>query len=199
MNNLSILIILMAMLSWASCTDECEDIQCQNAGICVDGRCDCPEGFTGQFCEVEIDPCIGLQCVNADTCLVDNQGVARCICEYGYEGTRCDSLWTGKYTGAFNVDEVCGPTNSFLVSITAGPRFGEITIENFHNKAGTGGTAKVVAQAITSNTLYIPEQFMHFGRVEGSGGFGPGLFQFTLDYTVINNGDTLECSAVFAR
>ncbi|MEZ4688433.1 MAG: calcium-binding EGF-like domain-containing protein [Bacteroidia bacterium] len=199
MNRFSIFLFVIFSLSSFSCGDECADISCENGGICVDGRCDCPTGFTGQRCEVKIDPCTQLQCVNADTCLVDNQGVARCMCKQGYEGIRCDSIWTSKYLGAFNVAEDCGSTSTFQVNIVTGPRFGEITIENFHNEAGTGGTAKVVAQSITSNTLYIPEQFMHFGRVEGSGSFGPGSSRFTLEYTVISNQDTLDCLAVFTR
>jgi hypothetical protein len=199
MNRFFFLSIVLAMLSWYGCADDCENVNCENGGICIDGRCDCPEGFTGQRCEVELDPCLQLQCANADTCLVDNQGRARCVCQQGYEGIRCDSLWVSKYLGRFNVDESCGSTNTFSVDITSGPRFGAITIANFHNQAGSSGTAKVVAEALTANNLIIPVQFMHFGQVEGSGSFGPGFFQFTLNYTIINNQDTTRCSAIFAR
>lgn len=36
--------------------DQCKDTVCENGGICVDGSCYCPEGFSGPNCEVE-DPC----------------------------------------------------------------------------------------------------------------------------------------------
>ncbi len=36
--------------------DACSGDACENGGICVDGTCDCPTGFTGQFCEDSILP-----------------------------------------------------------------------------------------------------------------------------------------------
>ena len=37
--------------------DDCVSFPCENGGTCVDGfdeiTCNCPEGFTGTFCEVE--------------------------------------------------------------------------------------------------------------------------------------------------
>lgn len=34
----------------------CENINCLNGGYCLDGNCQCPVGYTGQFCETEIVP-----------------------------------------------------------------------------------------------------------------------------------------------
>lgn len=36
--------------------DPCATVTCQNGGICADGSCFCPDGFSGPNCEVE-DPC----------------------------------------------------------------------------------------------------------------------------------------------
>jgi len=49
------------MTSISSCNsdgaDSCDDIVCQHGGACDDGTCDCPPGFTGEFCEtVDNDP-----------------------------------------------------------------------------------------------------------------------------------------------
>jgi len=41
-------------MSNLSCTkeqDSCENVSCQNGGTCLDGICDCPNGFVGEFCE----------------------------------------------------------------------------------------------------------------------------------------------------
>ena len=35
-----------------SCTpDPCKDVVCQNGGTCLEGTCDCADGFVGTFCE----------------------------------------------------------------------------------------------------------------------------------------------------
>jgi hypothetical protein len=35
-----------------SCIDPCKGISCQNGATCRDGICDCPNGFSGIYCEV---------------------------------------------------------------------------------------------------------------------------------------------------
>ena len=41
--------------------DECVENECLNNSTCVDGvnkyTCDCPPGFTGDFCETDINEC----------------------------------------------------------------------------------------------------------------------------------------------
>lgn len=194
-------LFLTTLLLQTSCKkDPCEEVTCQNGGTCIDGDCDCPEGFIGANCEVELDPCLAQACVNSDTCLVNNQGEPICFCKDGFEGELCDSAWNAKYVGTFNVTETCVLGIFFQVEISPGPRFNEITIANFHDKAGTGGTAKVVAQAATREALFIPEQFMHFGKVNGLGALSRvSRNSFTMDYTVIQGTDTLTCGAVFER
>jgi hypothetical protein len=36
--------------------DPCEDVTCLNGGTCIDGECDCPEGYTGSDCGDQITP-----------------------------------------------------------------------------------------------------------------------------------------------
>ncbi len=46
-----LLAVLGTVLSTQSCKDECDGVVCQNRGICNDGTCECPEGYTGANCE----------------------------------------------------------------------------------------------------------------------------------------------------
>ncbi len=40
-----------------SCSNQiCEDTLCANGGVCLDGTCDCPTGFTGPRCEQQAAP-----------------------------------------------------------------------------------------------------------------------------------------------
>lgn len=49
---ISSFLFLVVMLFLASCKDEpCDLIVCQNDAVCVDGECECPPGFEGEFCE----------------------------------------------------------------------------------------------------------------------------------------------------
>lgn len=50
--NLKALCIMASVaLLFSACTvDPCEDVVCQNDGVCVEGDCDCPDGFTGTEC-----------------------------------------------------------------------------------------------------------------------------------------------------
>ncbi|XP_069140084.1 attractin-like protein 1 isoform X2 [Argopecten irradians] len=63
---------------------------CSQKGLCVDGRCQCQTGYTGDFCEVE--PCPN-NCSNNGQCV---QNV--CQCSSGFIGKDCsarvtDALW----------------------------------------------------------------------------------------------------------
>jgi len=47
----------LALLSLSSCNERsCENTMCENGGICLDGTCDCPEGFAGVHCHDRIPP-----------------------------------------------------------------------------------------------------------------------------------------------
>jgi len=49
--------IMLTLLSFSSCQeDPCDNKPCENGGICDDGTCLCPEGFTGNQCEEKTMP-----------------------------------------------------------------------------------------------------------------------------------------------
>ncbi|KRZ33196.1 Neurogenic locus Notch protein, partial [Trichinella pseudospiralis] len=67
----------------------CEETPCQNDGICVvDTGCICAEGFTGSFCEEDIDEC------QMDVCdhgkCINRIGTYSCECHENYYGKDCN-------------------------------------------------------------------------------------------------------------
>ena len=64
-----------------------------NGGDCVDGvasfTCECPAGYEGDLCEVNINDCADAPCANGGDC-VDGVASFTCECPAGYEGDLCE-------------------------------------------------------------------------------------------------------------
>jgi len=45
-------VLLLSVLS--GCRDVCKDVQCKNGGTCIDGSCNCPDGYSGPDCGTNI-------------------------------------------------------------------------------------------------------------------------------------------------
>uniref|UniRef100_A0A8C9TVM6 Cadherin EGF LAG seven-pass G-type receptor 3 n=1 Tax=Scleropages formosus TaxID=113540 RepID=A0A8C9TVM6_SCLFO len=52
-------------------------------------RCRCPPGFTGDYCETEINLCYSNPCLNGGLC-TRREGGYTCICHEDYTGERCE-------------------------------------------------------------------------------------------------------------
>lgn len=65
---------------------------CFNGGTCVDGintfTCLCLPGFTGSYCQHDINECDSKPCLNGGTCQ-DSYGAYKCTCPHGYTGLNC--------------------------------------------------------------------------------------------------------------
>ncbi len=62
-----LVVLVFTVTVYTACKDKyvaspnaCTGIVCQNNGICLDGKCDCTSGYTGEFCQDKaIAPYIG--------------------------------------------------------------------------------------------------------------------------------------------
>lgn len=72
---------------------------CLNGGICIDlgankFKCTCHARFTGQMCEVDMDPCASAPCLFGGRCEIHEFGNYSCACPLHLSGRRCEY---GKY------------------------------------------------------------------------------------------------------
>ncbi|XP_046970634.1 protein crumbs isoform X1 [Vanessa cardui] len=70
----------------------CVEAQCVR-GACADVRnsyaCACPPGYTGDYCQIDIDECENNQCQNGATCR-DDVAKYTCECAEGFDGEFCE-------------------------------------------------------------------------------------------------------------
>ena len=87
MKYINIVILFVGLFLVTSCNeDPCDAVVCYNGGVCINGNCDCPPGFTGSSCENE-DECNGVVCLNGGECI---NGI--CDCLLGYIGPDCSDF-----------------------------------------------------------------------------------------------------------
>ena len=72
-------------------------------------ECKCRPGYTGPFCEIQIDPCSSDPCLNFGICMTKPDGY-ECLCLPNFNGSRCENDYSAKnavcecptgYTGSF--------------------------------------------------------------------------------------------------
>ncbi|KAK7452815.1 hypothetical protein BaRGS_00039699, partial [Batillaria attramentaria] len=68
---------------------------CQNGGLCNfvnhDVVCACPDGYNGQFCELEVNQCASQPCYNGGGCTQQGNTYS-CSCPTGTSGARCENV-----------------------------------------------------------------------------------------------------------
>lgn len=86
---------LLIVLAFSGCCDPCKETECYNGGICVDGSCTCPEGWTGEDCSIEVvvDEPVVPSCAP-----VDFNGYVYEVIEIGEQCWFAENLRTDQYT-----------------------------------------------------------------------------------------------------
>ena len=72
---------------------ECGEGRCLNGGTCAqietEAECTCSQGFTGVYCEEDIDECAENICKNGGTCS-NTYGSYECTCPPNFSGFNCE-------------------------------------------------------------------------------------------------------------
>lgn len=90
-------LLTIILLTFSACKDKCDDVICENNGICVDGTCNCLPGFSGETCNIK-DLCYNETCNGNGTC---NDGT--CACVGDYEGVKCENTVAKKFLGTYDI------------------------------------------------------------------------------------------------
>ena len=108
--------LCFAVVMFSSCGDDpvdpCSGIDCGANGECVDGTCDCEDGYSGVNCEI-FDPCFAVDCGDNGTCIDGT-----CDCEEGYTGETCETLIQDLFIGTWNGVDCEG--DDYSITIQAG-------------------------------------------------------------------------------
>ena len=121
--------LLLALIMISCEANPCEEVNCQNGGVCFEGDCRCQPGFSGLDCSE--NDCDNRTCQNGGNC---EQGV--CDCPLEYTGIECEKRVTDQYNGVYFTK--LEPTNSCLtqryaVVISNGPQARDLVLLNIQN------------------------------------------------------------------
>lgn len=186
-----LLLLSIVMLTFSSCKDKCDDVNCDNDGICVDGTCNCLPGFSGENCEI-VDLCYNETCNGNGTC---DDGT--CECTTNYEGVKCENTVAKKFLGTYDIN--CNGTLNI-----------DGTNETFVNEPGTAKIYQgekpdeiILYVQLSLVTDAIPMTVESFGEVDGleyetdlqaeniNADIG-GIFTIDLNFTVKAEGELSE-------
>uniref|UniRef100_A0AAQ5XXB9 Crumbs cell polarity complex component 1 n=1 Tax=Amphiprion ocellaris TaxID=80972 RepID=A0AAQ5XXB9_AMPOC len=80
----------LPQLPVATCQGTRWNYNCFNGGNCSEGdnACYCLPGFTGQWCEKDVDECLSDPCMNGGFC-INYVNSFECVCDLNYSGIHC--------------------------------------------------------------------------------------------------------------
>ena len=83
---------------------------CYNGGTCCNKGCCCAPGFTGQYCQTQVNNCIDNGCANNATC-INGINAYTCSCPTGFTGQFCQIALNPCQNSPCN-QGICYPTPS---------------------------------------------------------------------------------------
>ncbi|XP_060607327.1 sushi, von Willebrand factor type A, EGF and pentraxin domain-containing protein 1-like [Ruditapes philippinarum] len=93
--------------------NNCDNTPCHNGGTCRDSiegfSCACERGFTGSFCEINIDDCLDNACDNNATC-IDGHDKYTCVCPAGFKGDLCETHFVDGGWTDYEISGECSVT-----------------------------------------------------------------------------------------
>ena len=97
--------LIIGVICISKAAADCAD--CTNYGNCIDttenatcAQCVCPDGFSGDCCEVDAPSVCSSSPCSTDTsqhynCVDYDHGLYGCVCQSGWTGTNCDTAING--------------------------------------------------------------------------------------------------------
>lgn len=181
--------------------DLCENITCVN-GECVDGTCDCPDGFEGDSCETET-LCIGVNCLNDGTC----EG-GECDCPDGFTGDDCGVDIAASFIGEWDATDACqvymfvdslGNTLSTFKYVTT-----VIEANDGYQIANFGGISPNLgfATEISGTTITVPTSLLSADSsdtIEGTGELSEDGNTITWTYMTNFDGEMDTCTSDWVK
>jgi hypothetical protein len=122
--------------------DSCAVIDCGLNGECLEGTCDCEDGYSGVNCEI-FDPCFAIDCGDNGTCIDGT-----CDCEEGYYGDSCELIIKDRFVGTWSGIDCEG--DNFELIIQPGATITKLIIAD--------ELFGINANIINENNFDIPEQ-----------------------------------------
>jgi hypothetical protein len=155
--------------------DPCQALACQNGGSChsdgVSAACECPSGFSGGQCEVNINDCPADACDNGGTC-VDGVGSWSCACPAGFAGERCEIDLDLRLTVPRRMlndksltvrAEMLDPATGSIVTDGCFDTLGNVTITR-----QSDGAVLPISVTVFDDHLPVPDDSMRFYHGVGS-------------------------------
>lgn len=184
-------ITLSGLIFALSCSDPCKNVDCKNGGVCNDGSCDCPPGYSGAQCEI-FDSCYNIVCLNGGVCVSGD-----CNCVPGYEGIDCSIRSQDKYVGTYSAADACtSGTYHYSPAITSSQEITKILITDF----GNFGSSVIVSATIDHSSFTVPSQTFGSVTISGTGTLAENRLTIDVAYTATDAvGGTDVCNGLWQK
>lgn len=187
-NLLFVALIGAAALTFSSCTDECKDVVCENAGTCDEetGACVCPANFYGETCETE--------CING------TYASGECSCDDGYEGAACGVEEREKFLGAWSYTTGCAPGESYNSTIAiVSDNVVRVTLSNLTGFNDNSAYAVVDGETFTVPSQSVVDEDGDTWTIEGgsTATLSNSAFSITINYAI--GGTTATCVLSYTK